>query len=139
MTKQCTRCKQLKELDDFSARSKTNRNTRSECTECCVWRVQEYKRRNPTKNREYNLRHNWKKLGIEITLEAYTQMAVEQKGACAICGQVPERTLHVDHKHGTSKPRALLCGPCNQGLGSFYERPERLEAAAAYLRKHQAK
>jgi hypothetical protein len=47
-----------------------------------------------------------------------------------------EWTLSVDHNHVTNKVRALLCDDCNVGIGTLGENPERLEAAAAYLRHH---
>jgi len=64
---------------------------------------------------------------------------------CAIC-EKPETAkrngkvlpLSVDHDHKTGKPRALLCAGCNRGIGLFADDPDRLEAAARYLRQHQS-
>lgn len=75
-----------------------------------------------------------------ITLEDYERMSAEQDHACAICGSEASleqcSVLHVDHDHVTGAVRELLCSKCNNGLGSFRDVPERLEQAAAYLRKH---
>lgn len=73
----------------------------------------------------------------------FDAMFKEQNGRCAICGVELVQSgrgsnrLHVDHNHKTKKVRALLCHVHNTGLGMFQERPETLEAAAAYLRRHQ--
>ncbi len=76
------------------------------------------------------------------TLETFASAKHEQGNRCAICLNIPEikqrrsEALVPDHKHGKPpEPRALLCPDCNAGLGMFKERPEVLEAAAAYLRK----
>lgn len=83
--------------------------------------------------RDYQLRKLY-----GITLERYNEMLVAQGGGCAICGGGPSGKstdwLHVDHDHTTGAVRGLLCQHCNHGLGKFSDSPERLEAAAAYLR-----
>lgn len=99
-------------------------------------------------------RINWKRSGDHdrkktygITRADYDRMLAEQGGACAICkkpetqihkrsGQV--RELSVDHCHKSDKIRGLLCGHCNNGLGTFKDSIERLESAIAYLRRHAA-
>lgn len=58
-----------------------------------------------------------------------------QNGCCAICDKATD--LHADHNHETNKPRGLLCGECNRGLGLFYDKVEWLQKAIDYLRKHQ--
>ena len=58
-----------------------------------------------------------------------------QGGLCAICTMpmVPGKGTHIDHDHKTGTVRALLCGPCNQGLGNFKDESWRLQAAVNYL------
>jgi hypothetical protein len=62
-------------------------------------------------------------------------MLRQQQGRCWICGNGPAdgQSLDVDHDHGSGEVRALLCRNCNQGIGKFYENPELLMTAAAYL------
>lgn len=69
-----------------------------------------------------------------ITPEEYAARLAEQGGACAICKRVPDRRLVVDHDHATQAVRALLCQPCNKGLGNFEDDTERMLAAISYLR-----
>lgn len=78
-----------------------------------------------------------------ITREQYA--AALERG-CSICGRT-DRTLHVDHDHsccpmrgGSARTcgkcvRGLICGPCNRGLGLFFDNPDALERAANYLRR----
>jgi Recombination endonuclease VII len=66
-------------------------------------------------------------------MEDYRRMLSKQNGACAICKQVFQETLAVDHCHTTGKVRGLLCRKCNTGLGNYGDDPGRLREAAAYL------
>ena len=77
--------------------------------------------------------------GIEP--EQYKQMHIDQDGKCAICNTAPDtkRGLHVDHNHGTSKVRGLLCHGCNVALGSFKEDVTLLNKAIDYLRSSHGK
>lgn len=75
-----------------------------------------------------------------LTRAELDAMLEAQNHLCAICGNghvgVGTR-LHVDHCHASGKVRALLCGKCNTLIGLADDSPERLELAAAYLRRHQ--
>jgi hypothetical protein len=77
--------------------------------------------------------------GIQHT--DYERMLAEQGGRCAICasdkpGPGRKKYFSVDHDHATNKVRALLCDPCNNGLGRFKDDPELLARAIAYLKHH---
>lgn len=84
-----------------------------------------------TDRKSRNLKQNY-----GITLEQYFDICKAQIYRCAICGEPEPRGLVVDHCHATNKVRELLCDACNRGLGSFKDKPEVLEKAAKYLRRH---
>lgn len=100
---------------------------------------------NPEKARR-NARRSHLRATYGISLEDYEAMLEAQGGRCAICGtDDPGRargsglsSFAVDHCHDTGKVRAILCHPCNAGIGLLGEEPDRLIAAAEYLRKHHA-
>lgn len=71
--------------------------------------------------------------GYNITPEEYGTMFQAQGGRCAICGQTPERTLHIDHDHHTNKVRGLLCMRCNTAIGLLFHDPKILAHALVYL------
>ena len=90
--------------------------------------------------RRYTERKSWfKHLGW--TPEAFDKTLVEQNNRCGICGMefvnTPSSRPHADHKHiDPPKPRGILCGNCNWGLGNFKDDVEVLAKAIAYLNKH---
>jgi hypothetical protein len=157
--KQCTKCKETKLFTEFY-KSRSNSGYRSQCKHCTLKRDKERYHTDP----EYKLsktvkvRHNWEtnpdawskrqltvrkshlKRHYGMTLEQYQKLFEEQQGYCAICAahnsEVPHKQLMVDHCHKTGKVRQLLCDLCNTALGKFKDKPELLEKAAAYLRKH---
>lgn len=72
-----------------------------------------------------------------ITLDEYKRMLQEQRGVCAICNNPPVRgRLHIDHDHESGKIRALLCEPCNQGIGFLKDSSEVAQLAVNYLKQH---
>lgn len=64
----------------------------------------------------------------------YERMLWQQNNACKICKQKFTETPHIDHDHNTDEVRGLLCRGCNLGLGQYIDDPDRLIAAAEYLR-----
>ena len=75
-----------------------------------------------------------------ITEGEYERLLSSQGGGCAICGNPPKtRRLAVDHCHKTGAVRGLLCKSCNRGLAYYYDRPERFDKAAEYLRSAVAR
>jgi Recombination endonuclease VII len=88
-----------------------------------------------------------------MTLADYDAMLAAQGGVCTICESPPtvvarakgltrgggdERFMQIDHDHETGAVRGLLCLTCNRALGNLHDDPDLCEAAAAYLRAHQA-
>ena len=76
----------------------------------------------------------------------YEKKFEEQHGVCAICKKFETEKfrgkvvrLAVDHNHTTGQLRGLLCAACNRAIGLMKEDPQRLEAAARYLRHHESK
>ncbi len=84
-----------------------------------------------------------------VTPEHYAAMLEAQGGVCAVCRQVDSsgKELAVDHDHACcAVPRScgkcvrgLLCSRCNLGVGRFGDDPERIRAAATYLRHWKAR
>lgn len=74
-----------------------------------------------------------------ITLEQYEALSDAQGGVCAVCRQPPgDKALAVDHDHRTGLVRGLLCIFDNHRLLGVTDDPDRLAAAAAYLRNPPA-
>ncbi len=110
-------------------------------------RVRRWQRENPERYRATQLeyaasgrkqvadRKSHLKRKYGMTLADYDRMFDEQGGVCAICEKPrpEERTLHVDHDHGTGVVRGLLCFRCNNALGDFDEQYELFRKAADYL------
>ncbi len=70
-------------------------------------------------NRKKLLENNWTKRGIEgMTYELFLSEIEKQENKCNICDK-EMKLPQVDHCHKTGKYRALLCVPCNNGLGVF--------------------
>ena len=70
-----------------------------------------------------------------LTPESYTAMVEVQQSRCAICSELVNGVLHVDHDHFTGKVRGLLCGPCNRLLGLAKDDVKILQTAVDYLGK----
>jgi len=69
--------------------------------------------------------------------EFFENVYRSQHGACAICHrEIAREEAHRDHDHETGEFRALLCGPCNTGLGMFHDDIVTLAGAIAYLEDH---
>lgn len=139
--KVCSVCGELKPLTDFVKRWQSPDGYAGRCKEC----KSRIDRANYTTE---NGRKRWLQYKFGITQDDLDFMFDAQNGKCAICGQSDSTsrlsknkaehgsvfTLHIDHLGGTKEIRGLLCGPCNRGIGMFYDDPELLEKAIEYLR-----
>lgn len=131
--KTCSRCSEEKPLDEYYLVKRTGK-LQAACKRCTCDAAKVWRDANPEKFRGAIRRAQLlRKYGI--TVEKYDAMFESQGGACALCGVVPEGNLHVDHNHKTGAVRALLCMPCNTGIGMFQEDATLLRRAASYLEK----
>lgn len=97
----------------------------------------------PGAYKDSNLR---KSFGEDFGLERFDAMHQSQNGKCAMCGSAEvaktrtgeARMLCVDHDHRTGQVRALLCSACNTILGAAQDDVRILQAAIAYLERHNA-
>lgn len=124
----CNKCQRMLPIDKFRAKSGAPELVRSGCVECL--NTQRGKRQIVVTLAKYGL-----------TVEQYEAILAAQGGRCAICREenkspnVKYVPLCVDHCHDTGKFRGLLCNKCNLGMGNFDDDPERMEAAAEYVRR----
>ena len=147
--KWCTGCEQWLEVEDnfdkMTRKDRPNDSYHPLCHECKKEYHREYyrarRREDPTYGQLNNRNATLRKYGL--TPEDYDRMIAEQDGKCAICGKAPGATdgvdknrLVIDHDHKTGKARALLCDFCNRGIGMFFDDPDLLTAAIAYLLQH---
>jgi hypothetical protein len=131
----CTKCNTLRPLSEFG---RDGRRLRAECNPCRrAIRKRQYAASDSDTRAKTRERHIGRKYGL--TTEQYDQLFYAQCGRCAICRHPfrgPKDT-HVDHHHTSMMVRALLCSPCNTGIGMSREDVDRLAAMAAYLQAHR--
>lgn len=111
--KKCFRCGETKPLELFYAHKQTPDGRRPECKKC-------------TRDRESEIKYG---MSLTAALERFGEV-------CMICGT--GENLRVDHCHDTLDVRGILCNNCNVGVGYLADDPERMEAAAAYIRQSRA-
>lgn len=115
---------------------------RGMCSDCYgAWTRTENKEKINKKQKEWRQKHphkvkDTKRRQLYGISSAEVQLMIDsQSGMCDICQQRPAN--HIDHDHSTGKVRAILCGPCNMGLGSFLDNPEIMRRAADYVILHK--
>jgi hypothetical protein len=75
----------------------------------------------------------------------FADLLAAQDGQCYLCGEPLDvdrpRTIHIDHDHSCCRGskscgdcvRGLACEPCNKGIGTFGDDPERMRRVADAL------
>lgn len=146
LTKMCRECRETKQVADFAKNVANNDGLQNACRECSKQKIYSYRNTTGGKVIVVRLRQKHHLKNYKITPEQFEAMLLAQDWRCAICRR-PEmsttrngvrKRLAIDHCHKTGVIRGLLCQDCNQGLGKLGDDPERLEVAAAYIRKNQA-
>lgn len=145
-TRTCTVCKTEKLLTEFYSNPRGSRGRQPRCKACHYLKMAAYRAANPELAKQIRERyHREKRDGVNhtrllqrfkqhgLTLDQYHSRAEAQDFRCAICEDVPDDLLHIDHDHRTNRVRGLLCRLCNVGLGSFRDNTASLVAASRYL------
>ncbi|TET13899.1 MAG: hypothetical protein E3J82_02525 [Candidatus Thorarchaeota archaeon] len=145
-SKKCSTCKIVKPASEFNHKPGTKDGLQPICKPCKkIWNHNQRKKK-LAENVDYEVeRHLQKAFGM--SLKEYLEIERNQGHKCALCSTNDPGTRKrnganksrfcVDHDHETGEIRGLLCTNCNRGLGLLGDTLERLEAAAAYLRKHK--
>ncbi|MEA2498411.1 MAG: hypothetical protein QOH26_816 [Actinomycetota bacterium] len=124
----CNDCSCDKPPEDFPRNRRTKSGRGQYCKPC------HNARNRATIKRLYgNTRHYHLKQRFGIGAAEVDAMIEAQGGLCALCREAP--AVHVDHDHKTGKVRAILCEPCNGGLGQFKDNPRTIERAIEYLER----
>ncbi len=110
-----------------NCRIRPHREERKSCSYCAD-AVKKWRAKNPTRITHLRIQARAKKL--DITLEAYQQLIVQQRGQCKICDTMAK--LVMDHDHDTGVFRGLICTACNMRLGVVDDRAW-MKKAIAYL------
>ncbi len=136
LRKWCDRCRKVKKRDKFGKDASRKDGLSEYCKPCKRALYWEWVDRHPQNRYAGHLRQ------YGLSYEQYEKMLWDQNGLCAICGRRQSKAqserLHVDHDHKTGAVRALLCMPCNMGLGHFEDDIDRMERAIQYLKQHKA-
>lgn len=96
-----------------------------------------WRKANPDKVREYQLRHQPRSAAKQygLTVDAVQALFAAQDGKCGVCAKLltpwPSRKTHIDHDHATGKVRGLLCSSCNRYEGWVRRNGDRLKAYLA--------
>lgn len=133
--KTCRRCGEVKERTEFGNNKSKYDGLTQFCRPCHnTWQME---RRHQNKE-AFAVRENIRRLARHgLTVGMFDAMWARQGSACAICHSTETTgrgAFHIDHDHSTGAVRGILCQHCNLMLGHATDDPERLEAAARYLR-----
>jgi hypothetical protein len=126
--------------DDPEVRRAYNRDMARKIREDNPERTREASRRWHARNPYY--------VKYRITADQWQGLFDAQQGVCYLCDDEfdteakRQRAIHVDHDHACCPGdrtcgkciRGLACARCNQGIGHFYDDPDRMIKAAERLR-----
>jgi Recombination endonuclease VII len=102
---------------------------------CYQKEVMASKRKHGIPGTKKHQRSRWIWNTYKMTLEDYEELLNLQGDGCAICEEVPEYDLYVDHDHVTGFVRGLLCQDCNFGIANFKDNKEIMNEAIKYIER----
>jgi hypothetical protein len=142
----CLSCNLLKSLLEFYADDTVSSGYQSSCKECrryernSKWASLTPEQRSAIQSQEWT---RWIWRHFYLTVDEYESMLLAQGGVCAICKQISDRRLCVDHDHSCCPGkrscgecvRQLLCTGCNFTIGGI-ERVGSVDPFGDYLARH---
>jgi len=135
----CSKCGERKQIRYFYRDRSQSNGIQPYCKKCSndmTYRWRKGKGKNISfRSRQHN---DWKKRGIDFTVEEYQKQFEQQKGCCAICGEHQSQIrfrLGVDHNHKTGQIRGLLCGKCNFVVAALESNGDKIQSSQEYLEK----
>lgn len=131
----CRSCKEEKLLVEFYKSNSTMGGYRNDCKNCSKTLAKRCRENNLLLRRILSRRASLR-CKYNLTDASITRLH-NKEISYAICGQIPEKTLSVDHCHSTGIIRGFLCRNCNLGLGNFFDYPELLFSAIQYLTQRE--
>lgn len=124
----CPKCGEEKPPGEFPRNRARISGLHWNCKQCHRAQTKESISRLYGNSRHYHLTGRY-----GIGADEVAALIEQQGGICPICRR--REPTHVDHDHKSGRVRAILCGPCNTGLGQFKDDPVRIRAAIEYLNK----
>lgn len=126
----CLDCGEDKPEEEFPRHRNKPSGRHCYCKPCHNARGRETRQRLYGGSRHYHLKRKYGVGAADVD-----SMIEKQGGMCPICRK--RSAVHVDHDHTSQKVRAILCEPCNGGLGQFKDNPEFIQMAIKYLQQGQ--
>ena len=143
---ECSMCKRTLPRENYSPKRNSATIIAKRCNECRAKPAVTWNERNPDRVKRATARFvaagkarvGRLKARYGMSQSDYDAMLAAQGGKCAICGTTTPggrfTPFQIDHCHDSGKVRGLLCTNCNRALGYFGDDPDRIMAAARYLR-----
>ena len=125
--RECTDCGEFKPWADYHKKADGRNGRNSYCDACDYDRKVKWRKANPEKQHDQQLRRMY-----GSSREEYLALTEAQGGGCGICG-CTDRKLVMDHNHKTGEVRGTLCQTCNKGIGLLQDSPSIVRAALDYL------
>lgn len=144
--RKCLDCDLIKLLSEFYVDKTVSSGYQSSCKACrSSARVARWESLTPEQRASIQA-HQWTQWiwrFFQLTVDEYEAMLLAQGGVCAVCKQISDRRLCVDHDHSCCPGkrscgkcvRQLLCTGCNFTIGGI-ERVGSVDPFGDYLARH---
>jgi len=134
--KTCAKCGATKASTEFYKNAAKADRLSSWCRVCEGAYAKGYAAEHKEELKQYRA-ENKRQAKYGISEGQFQAMLLAQNNCCACCRDAFVKEPHVDHNHKTGVVRALLCGPCNKGIGFLKDSALRCFLAASYVQRFE--